>query len=419
MKNLIFLLLASFLTTQVSCNKDNPTPSCPTCIDCKEGDGISGPKCVWRQNSSDKLAATIPPIFYKDLLIITKKFFTKEPEVLQFFNKNTGEKLGEWSDYAADAPKGITGEGATYIYDNILVICTGTRLYGIDLTSFKTLWMSRSGTNGGISRVYGVADKTYHATYGATEEIMNIYEGSVKTGKYRKIRTYTCPDTTKLDLVYLTPFIQNNDTFALICTNNYFYNSNESRAYFTLLNVTKNEVIYEKDIHQDIIHKLLGGINAKPFIRNGIMHYSGLDATYAFELMTGKLLWRTPVPKHMTAAIVGGNPAIGDDFLYVSTEDGFIRCYDPNNGTELWKVVVPPSINPLTYHDGILFFRGASNNLKALDTKTRKIKWDYQLNANKKDQDRFVNTYIIPDPTTGRIYTTDFIDVYCFEKLQK
>jgi outer membrane protein assembly factor BamB len=153
-------------------------------------------------------------------------------------------------------------------------------------------------------------------------------------------------------------------------------------------------------------------------IKNDNIYFSGLDATYAYELLTGKLKWRTPLVKHSTCPIVIGNASNNDEFLFTSTEDGFVRCLNPENGIELWKVNAPKSINPLLYHDGHLYYRGASENIKVLSTKTQKLIWDYQLSENKKNKDRFVNTYIIPDLVTGKVYTTDYIDVYCFNPVK-
>ena len=418
LSNLFFLFLPFVLIT-LSCKKDNSVQSCTTCIDCKEGDGISAPKCVWKQNLSQELVTSAKPLMYKDLLITSKRR-TGDTEFIQFFNKNTGEKLGEWSDYGGgDAPNTIDRQYTMYIYDNILVVSTGTRVYGVDLATFKTLWTSRSSTTFGNSQVYGLFDKFYHSTYGATEEILNIYEGSTKTGKYRKIKTLTCPDTAKLVLSDLISFVQGSDTFALLTHSYYFYPSNTNKSYFTLLNITQNKTVYERDISTDYISKQLGGLWADPVIRKGIMYYSGFDANYAFDMMTGKLVWRTALTKHASCPMVGGDPAIGDDFLYVSTEDGFVRCYDPANGNELWKTEVPVSIDPLLYDNGFLFFRGAASKIKVLDTKAKKIKWDYKLNATIKDDNRFPLIFIVPDPATGRFYTTDFKDIYCFDKPQR
>jgi hypothetical protein len=247
-----FLLSFMIILSIFSCdNKENPMLTCSDCITCKEGDGVGSPQCVWRSNSSDRLAKTTKPLIYNDILIISKGALG-EAEVIQFFNKNTGEKLGEWSDYEKGAPSTISNR-SLYVNDGTLVVCTGTRLYGIDLVSFKTIWESRSGTNGGDANIYGVFDKTYHATYGTTEFTMTIYEGAVKTGKYRPIITFNVPDTTKLDLVFVNAFVKGTDTLALICTNNYFYNSNGFKAYFTLLNITKNLKVYEKDVNEDIM----------------------------------------------------------------------------------------------------------------------------------------------------------------------
>lgn len=414
------LLLIPIMGFMVACH-DKQIPSvstnCSTCVTCKEGDGINSPQCVWRQNSSSALAKTVIPIFYKDILVMTKGV-SGETEVIQFFNKNTGEKLAEWSDYEFGAPKLIGSDKGMYINDGILVVCTGTRLYGIDLTTFKTIWKSRSSNNLADGNMYGAYDKTYHASFGATEFVMTVYEGLVKTGKYRPLITFQVPDTTKLDLVFTNAFVKGTDTFALICTNNYFYNSNQFKGYFTLLNVSKNTKVYEKEINPDIIDKRIGGIIGPAVIKDDIMFYGGLDAIYAFELMTGKLKWRTPLAKHSTCPIVMGKTN-GVDYLFNSTVDGFIRCNNLSDGVELWKTAVPPSIAPLAYHDEHLYFRGASSNLKVLDTRTKKIIWDYELSENKKDKSRFVNTYVIPDPATGKIYTTDYIDVYCFNPVKK
>ncbi len=121
MKKIIYFLLFSIAC--LACKKENNKPividppltidqdtTCTTCKDCKEGNGVDGPLCLWKNKITltKELSANQKPFIYKDLVIFTRNLDSYPKDVLVFYHKITGKKLGEWDGYLADAPAGLS-----------------------------------------------------------------------------------------------------------------------------------------------------------------------------------------------------------------------------------------------------------------------------------------------------------------------
>jgi alcohol dehydrogenase (cytochrome c) len=83
---------------------------------------------------------------------------------------------------------------------------------------------------------------------------------------------------------------------------------------------------------------------AQPTIYNGVMYVVNGHWTFALDVATGQLIWRTPVEYERAAARVGqpgvimrGGAAIYDGKLFRETIDCHVVALDMKTGKEIWK----------------------------------------------------------------------------------
>ena len=93
---------------------------CNTCEDCNESDGVTGPKCLWKNPmSADKeLMFCKEPYVYKDIVVFVPDYDSKDHRPIYFYNKKTGKKIGEWNDYQGTSSRKAS---EVYAYKNTLV----------------------------------------------------------------------------------------------------------------------------------------------------------------------------------------------------------------------------------------------------------------------------------------------------------
>jgi outer membrane protein assembly factor BamB len=135
-------------------------------------------------------------------------------------------------------------------------------------------------------------------------------------------------------------------------------------------------------------------IQGSPAIADGKVYVGSRDAyLYAFDLATGKRLWRTgrPAPWVVTSPVVWGGR------IYYGSSDGhYVEAVDPDSGKRVWRVPTPDNViaSPVLA-DSILYVADMSGNLFALDAATGAERWHTGLGA------RIFST---PVPVDGALY---------------
>jgi outer membrane protein assembly factor BamB len=135
-------------------------------------------------------------------------------------------------------------------------------------------------------------------------------------------------------------------------------------------------------------------IQGSPAIAEGRVYIGSRDAyLYAFDLATGKRLWRTgrPAPWVVTSPVVWGRR------IYYGSSDGqYVEAVDPDSGQRVWRVKTPDNViaSPVLA-DSILYVADMSGNLFALDAATGQERWRTGLGA------RIFST---PVPADGALY---------------
>jgi PQQ-dependent dehydrogenase (methanol/ethanol family) len=88
------------------------------------------------------------------------------------------------------------------------------------------------------------------------------------------------------------------------------------------------------------------GLEATPLVVDGIMYFSGQDATYALNALTGRQIWkysRPPTTGLVGDASVGTNRGVAmlGDKIFVVTDNAHLLALNRVTGSIVWEVVMP------------------------------------------------------------------------------
>jgi outer membrane protein assembly factor BamB len=100
----------------------------------------------------------------------------------------------------------------------------------------------------------------------------------------------------------------------------------------------------------------------------------------AFEVATGRLLWRTDVtPRGENYAVVAGGVALGGDRVFVGSGHGQVISLDAGTGQEYWRVSASAPIRaaPTVWGDRVLVIT-AENQTLALNIADGQRLWQHQ-----------------------------------------
>ena len=122
-------------------------------------------------------------------------------------------------------------------------------------------------------------------------------------------------------------------------------------------------------------------LTAQPLIDGGQVYTMDTDcAVSAFELATGRQIWRTRTrPKKNTTSNVGGGIAIADGVIYVSTGLAEALALNLDNGAIIWRAPIPTPArsSPTVTPEGV-FICTMDQQLVGLSRKDGKLIWSYQ-----------------------------------------
>jgi outer membrane protein assembly factor BamB len=424
MKKIIYLSFLGLFF--MSCkDKENPIPEppvviapidtvCVDCKNCKEGDGISGPLCLWKSPIIDnkELSGNDKPFFYKDFVIISRSQtgITKEP--ILFFHKGTGKRLGIWEDYAEGAPASLSAQ-SFYAYDNTLMVGTGTRVYAIDLATFKTKWMTKSH-NWGDWEVGGIANSTFHFTMSEDQKTIYLEKGFTNSKKIETIYQETVPDNIKVGIKSYYTYVEQKDTMLLFWMSKYNYTTYVLDWYLTSYNVTQ-----KKQIYQEQLNEFDGdtGLPDDPMVKDGKMYISVGHGLYCLDIKTGKDLWRKELPSHHTSEAIIGE----DNRVYVTSQanpEAVFYCFDSSTGAELWNVKTDNSLQNMVYHNGIVYScASGTTKINAIDTKQQKVLWKYKCSEGNTGKSIYFLPYLNIDKPNNKLYIGSNTTLYCLKTL--
>jgi PQQ-dependent dehydrogenase (methanol/ethanol family) len=169
------------------------------------------------------------------------------------------------------------------------------------------------------------------------------------------------------------------------------YNGNlNANRYSSLPQITPSNV--KNLVLQWIVPMPQLGLEATPLVVDGIMYFSGQDATYALDALTGRQIWkysRPPTPGLVGDASVGTNRGVAmlGDKIFVVTDNAHLLALNRVTGSIVWEVVMPEepehygsTVAPLIINNTVI--AGVSGGdwgirgfVVCYDTQTGKLLW--------------------------------------------
>ncbi len=119
---------------------------------------------------------------------------------------------------------------------------------------------------------------------------------------------------------------------------------------------------------------------SSPAIYGGVLYVGSTDERlYAFELATGKRLWRFDA-----GGAIESSPTVTETKVCFGSSGGFFRCLDKKEGRELWSFNAKSEITSSaldgtsgTASTGLIYLYSADDRLYALDSATGERVWVY------------------------------------------
>jgi len=113
---------------------------------------------------------------------------------------------------------------------------------------------------------------------------------------------------------------------------------------------------------------------SSPVIYDNVLYIGSTDKTfYAFDLATGKRLW-----KFNAGGFIESVATVGDGHVYFGSSDGLLIALNASDGRELWRFNTNSEIvsSPLILSN-ILFLYSSGNRVYAVDKRTGEKLWRY------------------------------------------
>ena len=123
-----------------------------------------------------------------------------------------------------------------------------------------------------------------------------------------------------------------------------------------------------------------GRIAAQPVVADGrVFTMDALDVVSAFDVVTGKRLWRfDPQPEDARDQTYGGGVAVDGSRVFITSGYGEALALEAATGKVIWrKSLNDPSHGPPTVADGRVFAITVENQLQVLATDDGRLLWTH------------------------------------------
>ncbi|MBE9528921.1 MAG: PQQ-binding-like beta-propeller repeat protein [Proteobacteria bacterium] len=165
--------------------------------------------------------------------------------------------------------------------------------------------------------------------------------------------------------------------------------------------------VWSKDLAPVAFNKGMKRIQlSSPAISGGVLYVGSTDRRlYAFELATGRRLWRFEAD-----GAIESSPTVTETKVCFGSSGGFFRCLDKSEGRELWSFRAKSEITGSALDGtggpdgkGLIYLYSADDRLYALDSATGERVWVYSRTPFFTVSRRIISSPA-SDAETGRIY---------------
>jgi PKD repeat protein len=271
------------------------------------------------------------PVIANEMVFVSVKYYFDDgyDYHIYSFDLNSGDLLWEWNANSIDwlnsqftssyAPPLSAANNRIYFclnsyadgnnYITNFVFCldddTGDLLWNANITDSLNCYMNASLTIGNDK----IFLSTNHNLYGLSET-----DGDLLWKFHLNLTTFFSAPAFIDDKV----FIGNDYTDEFYC-----------------LNANTGGVIWQKTLNESNTYMTPSIVDNKVIVGANEIN-TGADPIYALDKNSGNVLWR-----YDYLSLVISTPAIADNKVYCTYNDGTIRALDLNNGNFLWKFTAP------------------------------------------------------------------------------
>ncbi len=378
-----FFLFLFLLVSTISCSCSPVTSS-------------DGSDFIWRVPlfSGQLITLVLRPMVYnKNVLFVGDK---SGKTTLLMVDISTGQSIWEWSDFFLSRENILPSE--QYLYGDNYSLQTKNGLYGINLTTGKTIYKTMI-RQGGSDDVRGIGKVFFSAINAAT-----IIQGDMETGKI--IPIYSFPSENGFNIYAQSPvpiIIQNIDTLLIVSWLKFNISNSNAFSRLALFNLTKHEFVYDTARPSEL------GSGGLPVVYNNKVYQDIGHSLVCNELFTGRQIWR----KDFTNSFLFSGYTIAEGKFFAANEDLNFYTLDAETGQEIWRKdgIVGGTRTPFFMNGVIYFISGNDGLLWAINASSGNIIW------KKSAPD---NTYFYGrvGGANGKIFVNSRQHGYCYKSAQ-
>jgi outer membrane protein assembly factor BamB len=245
---------------------------------------------------------------------------------------------------------GAAIEGTPIMRDGIMIVASGTKLYGIDPGTLADHSTTSTYDAGGII----MSSPTIHNIAGLSKSkivfistmgnnVIALYPDNIPTWTYTPVWTFTPADAGAF---YSSPCVV-NDSFA--------YVGNDNGKLYSIKTVDGTE---------KWSFTTAGQVRSSPIQIGGNVLVGSNDRNfYSVDSATGLLRWKVT-----TGDAIQSSPSVFNQYVYFGGYDRYMYCVDIIDGTIKWKQLTGGLIkaSPLLYR-GDVYFGSYDKNMYRLD----------------------------------------------------
>jgi outer membrane protein assembly factor BamB len=326
------LIIVTLLTGLMACGDHSMPPDVPTPVQ----DTIFELLWATELKPGDGIISTDFTQHYKDWVLVTGDLDL--PPTISAFNKKTGNKDWEYIHQGA-----VNNEiDISVIYENIYIAICSHGLVAVDLNKQESIWeldfypldYYRENSNTIFDGFLYLNIQIGGAGLDANSAA--ILKINIKTGEHEKIFEVKKQgeNLTSLSPPTIWP---NSDTNQPLIIFNEYPNAQkppqDDEQNIVALDLTTKEVVWRTKKFTENFYS--SGLHP-PIIYKDIVITGGDWSIYAFDVKTGKQLWRHAFDYH-TGIWTKTNHLIYDDRLYVNNSQHDVTCLNPETGELIWN----------------------------------------------------------------------------------
>lgn len=336
-------------------------------------------------------------------------------EPLKMVDKNDGSLIWEWEKYIAGGA-GQPAMNVKLIDNNILVMNSWEKNYGIDINTGQTVWASINDE--GYPRISSFENLIFHtSTYGPapTGDSTNIWVCDGQLGDWQEVIKFY--KTDEYEVICGNPSAYTDSRGDIIL----FFKVTEMdispydvKANFYCYNMTKGRLLWQR---KDFAPAGESNHNP-PLIDGDYVYHVGVREVFCFDKHTGETVWQWGFPYESWTFFATDYLTHEDKFI-ISRSNGDLFAVDKLTGAVLWvikdhKAGFTPQ--KMTVHNDKLYY--GSGDFYIIDINEGKVFSSFPSPNTFKGFDAVFRNGVAIDSVNKRMYTTDEYFLYCMKLIE-